>query len=326
MSSAYCQRESLDDLMRWVFHVLLKEGETIYPTKGSARELTGVTLELTNPLARLSRTESRGRPFSCLGELCWYLAKTDDLHFIEYYLSAYKKFADGDKLLGAYGPRLYDWRGIDQMSSVGRLLETKQDTRQAVVQLFDSSDLTGEQRDVPCTCTLQFLLRKGKLHLIAHMRSNDAYLGLPHDIFCFTMLQEIMARSLSAGLGTYKHVVGSLHLYERDITRVEEFLSEGWQSTQDAMPPMPCEPPNEAIAFLLAAEQTIRDGEAFDTLKLEESHPYWADLVRLLLAFRARRENDGVGIEELRGRMTSRVYDTFLKGLHRRTLEASGDR
>ena len=65
----------------------------------------------------------------------------------------------------------------------------------------------------PCTCTLQFLARGVKLDLIVYMRSNDVIKGLPHDIFCFTMLQEIAARRLSLEPGIYKHCVGSLHLY-----------------------------------------------------------------------------------------------------------------
>lgn len=49
--------------------------------------------------------------------------------------------------------------------------------------------------------------------MMVHMRSNDVYLGLPHDIFAFTMLQEIAAREIGVGLGSYLHSVGSMHLY-----------------------------------------------------------------------------------------------------------------
>ena len=92
---------------------------------------------------------------------------------------------------------------------------------------------------MPCTCALQFLVRKGKLDLIVYMRSNDVIKGLTHDIFCFTMLQEIAARRLSVELGTYRHCVGSLHLYLSDGEIAQSFLREGWQSTKSAMPPMP---------------------------------------------------------------------------------------
>ena len=90
------------------------------------------------------------------------------------------------------------------------LLRDKSTSRRAVIQVFDAVDLTKPHKDIPCTCTLQLLLRDRRLHMLASMRSNDVFKGLPHDVFAFTMLQEIMARSLGVEIGTYKHAVGSL--------------------------------------------------------------------------------------------------------------------
>ena len=59
------------------------------------------------------------------------------------------------------------------------------------------------------------------------MRSNDAFKGLPHDVFCFTMLQEIFARTLGVHVGVYKHAVGSLHLYDKDRQKANQYLKEG---------------------------------------------------------------------------------------------------
>ena len=73
---------------------------------------------------------------------------------------------------------------------------------------------------------MQFLVRRGSLHMVVHMRSNDAFLGLSHDIFAFTFIQELVARSLGLKLGTYKHMVGSLHIYDVD-NKVRKFLKEG---------------------------------------------------------------------------------------------------
>ena len=64
-------------------------------SKGDHREVTGVLLELTNPRARLSRTETRGKLFSALGELCWYLAGSNDVDFISYYIPFYKTLSEG---------------------------------------------------------------------------------------------------------------------------------------------------------------------------------------------------------------------------------------
>jgi thymidylate synthase len=96
------------------------------------------------------------------------------------------------------------------------LLQKRPASRRAALQIYDARDLAQEHKDVPCTCTLQFFVRDGRLEMATYMRSNDAYLGLPHDVFAFTMLQELVARSLGVEVGVYRHMVGSLHLYEVD--------------------------------------------------------------------------------------------------------------
>jgi hypothetical protein len=57
------------------------------------------------------------------------------------------------------------------------------------------------------------------------MRSNDIWLGTPYDVTMFTQLQLSMARALKMFVGTYRHHVGSLHIYERDIPAAEQFLA-----------------------------------------------------------------------------------------------------
>ena len=309
---AYIVKETVDDLMRTVLDVILASGSRIETSKKWCTEITGTLLELTNPLARLSRTETRGKLFSPLGELCWYLAQSKGLDFIEYYIPPYKESAENGEIPGAYGPRLFNWNGIKQMANVAARLKKNPNTRRAAIQLFDAADIDVKHNDVPCTCTLQFLLREGKLNLIVYMRSNDAYLGLPHDIFCFTMLQEIMAREVSAQLGTYKHVVGSLHLYDRNREKAQQFLNEGFQPTTLFMPEMPPGDPWPAINFLLEAEKQIRTGEPFDQSRLAQLDPYWADLIRLLLIFRATRDSDAARIKELRPTMASDYFRTFI--------------
>src|ERR1700686_2683132 len=110
----YISAATLDDLLRRVLDKLLKSKIRIKPTKGSTTELTCVLLQITKPRARLSRTEMKGTLFSCAGEFLWYLAKTNDLRFISYYLKDYKKFSDdGRTVHGAYGPRLFNMRHHD---------------------------------------------------------------------------------------------------------------------------------------------------------------------------------------------------------------------
>lgn len=314
---AYFRHDTLDDLMREVFETVQSVGRSVHASRGLCLEITGAMLELTNVRARLSRSETKGTPFSALGEFCWYLSGRSDFHSIDYYIKGAYELdkdveEDGVTISGAYGPRLI---GSGQLEQVIQLLTRKATTRQAVIQLFDAEDLASGQRDVPCTCTLQLLNRAGALEMVVYMRSNDAYKGLPHDVFCFTLLQEWIACRVGLEPGTYKHAVGSLHIYNDDFERVKRYLNEGLQSKLSPMPSMPKEDPIGALGALLDAEQALRTMPAgLATAKAYEValDPFWADLVRLLRAYRHFKNRDGEAILETRASMASPVYWAFL--------------
>jgi len=153
--------------------------------------------------------------------------------------------------------------------------------------------------------------------LITNMRSNDVHVGLPHDVFCFTMLQEIVARSIGVELGTYKHVVGSLHLYDRNSRAAKRFLDEGWQATNALMPSMPEGDPWVHIRTLLELESEIREAPAPIDLRYDNLPPYWADILRLLHMYRLRRDGDGQRITEVRDSLSSTLYRPFADRLLR---------
>ncbi|MFG6736465.1 thymidylate synthase [Burkholderia pseudomallei] len=316
----YLTAETIDDLLRKVYGRLLRKrgsGE-INPTKGPATEINGALLLLKNPRARLSQSERKNTLFSCLGEFLWYLAGSDKLDFIQYYISRYKDFSDdGTTVFGAYGPRLFGpTSGTDQVQNVIRTLRASAPSRRAVIQLFHGDDLAANlvsrREDLPCTCTLQFTIRNHQLHAMVMMRSNDAFMGLPHDIFAFTMLQELIARSLGVEIGQYKHAVGSLHLYANNTQTVHDYLAEGFQESV-SMPPMPTGDPWSAVTKLLTAERTIRRGKQ---PTLGDLAPYWADLVRLLQVFRysraGARQAQRDKVEGIKEQMTTDVYDVHI--------------
>lgn len=274
--------DSVDNILMQLYQELPKHP---VKTAGSrapiVAEIVGASMCLKNPRARISRSESRGKPFSALGELLWYLSGSDRLDFIKEYIREYQKDAVDGILEGAYGPRLFKKNGkIDQLANVIRLLQSKPDSKRAVIQLFDASDIASDKKEVPCTTTLQFLLREGRLSLLVTMRSNDAFYGLPHDIFCFTMLQELVASTLSVELGVYHHFASSLHVYEGFMCELAAYVEEGYQKAIP-MPAMPLGDPRPAINQLLELEARLRRGEDF-AASAEVSSPYWADLARLL--------------------------------------------
>lgn len=303
----------LDDLLRKVLTKLLASANQITTSRGRVREITGVLLELERPLFRLSRSETRGRPFSSLGELLWYLSHDNRLEFIRYYIPNYDdETEDGETIFGGYGPRIFHQRCHDQIRNVISQLRDNPTSRRAVIQIFNAEDIQRRHTEVPCTCTLQFLIRRNRFHMLTTMRSNDAYIGLPHDIFCFTMLQEMLARTLGVALGSYSHFVGSLHLYDENREEAQQYLDEGVQATI-AMPAMPSGDPWPAIRNVLDAEFRIRRGDEIDA-EAWGVGPYWADLIRLLQVYAARRIGGKARIKALKAKMASTAFSPYIDG------------
>ena len=299
--------ETLDDLLRAAIERVLRDGKSVLATRGRNTELTAALLELRNPRARASRSLTRGRFFSPLGELCWYLAGSDAESFVAYYIAQYRKEAELGRIPGAYGPRLFGAEA--QIERVCNLLREKPSSRRAVVTVLRVSDLEASGKELPCTIALQFLIRDGFLDMMAFMRSSDLILGAVHDIFCFTMFQEMVAVDLGIGLGTYTHIAGSLHIYDDHRDDAKAFLGEPWSATLE-MPPMPAGPPWRGIVELLRVEKSIREGE--NTIARYSTEPYWADLERMLKAFALARQRDRDGLAIVRDELTSPFYHLYV--------------
>ena len=305
-----------------------RQNYRVKATKGDNTEVCGALLELTNPRARLGRSRARARVFSPLGELMWYLRGSDALEPIQYYIDNYNEYSDDKATLnGAYGKRIFSAARADgevvkdEWQRVIDTLRESSDSRNAVIQIYANTDgakragTDKRSKDIPCTCTLQFVIRRGKLHLHVHMRSNDVYWGLPHDIFAFTMLQEIASRELGVSLGGYQHSVASLHLYDdrekiKPRTEAQNYLDEGLFDAVP-MPEMPRGDPWPAIRQVLAAEAEIRGGNV-DYRASEGLDPYWKDFVTLLRAYAHIKTKDGQAIEGVLGELHHPGYRLYI--------------
>lgn len=157
-------------------------------------------------------------------EALWILGGYDSLSVfpeIDKHLSRFSD--DGLRLDGAYGPK---WKA--QKDYALQTLLNASDSRQAVITFWQPNPT--RSKDIPCSISLQFLIRQGRLHAIYTMRSSDLWLGFPYDMFTFTMLTTWMALSLrSAGmpieLGYMFYRAGSMHLYDGDAESVQMEIS-----------------------------------------------------------------------------------------------------
>jgi hypothetical protein len=146
----------------------------------------------------------------------------------------------GDRLMGAYGPRVASqWhRVIDQLTG-------DRDSRQAGVNIWRYDELAEPSKDVPCTLSLFYQIRDDKLEAFTTMRSNDLVWGVPYDWMMFTAVQRALAFALGVGLGPYTHHAYSMHAYvDRDDISVYGYGHEH----EFEQPP----------AYYMADEQRIR--------------------------------------------------------------------
>jgi thymidylate synthase len=235
---------SMNEMWTDTCRTLREFGESHASRAGDSIEVVGWSgrLVCTDNNLLTSRVRRLDPAYAC-AELLWYLSGERTVERMCAYAPQYKRFANPQSedgiAFGAYGHRWHNnpgfkeardvvehLKGYDlssQLDAAVALLEAKPETRQAVVTMWDSGDLCeaiiGRVNDLPCTLSMQFIRRGKRLHCSVCMRSNDVWLGMPYDVFCFTSIQRIVARRLGLRAGVYMHNVGSLHAYVRDFDK-----------------------------------------------------------------------------------------------------------
>lgn len=215
----YVVCDSLTDAWGHWYTRLASQGKSDSSRDGEVcGEILNAITVIKDPTQNILKSDIRKLPMRyAVGELLWYLSGNNRLDAIKKYSKAWENLSDdGETVNSAYGYRIMHQFGFNQWDYCLSLLRKDPNTRQAVIHIKDASDKP--TKDVPCTVSLQFLLRDGKLNLTVYMRSNDIWLGFPYDVFSFTCLQIIMANELNVDVGEYTHIAGSLHLYTRNAS------------------------------------------------------------------------------------------------------------
>ena len=207
---------------------------------------------ITHPQRRVLNIPYRNNDIAAqCAETLWVLAGRNDIEFLSRYLPRAKDFSDDGKTWRAgYGPRLRNfypggehWTGndtvlqsdnIDQVKFVVNELKLNQNSRRAVIGLFDPKadvwalhETKEGTKDFPCTQSLSFMVRDGKLDLTVFIRSNDLIWGWSGvNVFEFTVLQEVVAGMLDLPVGAYYMISNNLHVYERHWKLVDNIAKE----------------------------------------------------------------------------------------------------
>lgn len=77
-----------------------------------------------------------------------------------------------------------------------------------------------ETNQQPCVSLIQFQINDGKLSITAYLRSSDASLGLPSDIYHMWLI----SRKIKLPLDTITLMLANVHVYENNLTNTKRLL------------------------------------------------------------------------------------------------------
>ena len=173
-------------------------------------------------------------------EAVWILSGSDRVDEIAPWNKNIAKFSDdGQTFYGAYGPRI-----LPQLKHVVEAVIRDRASRQAALTIWRENPPA--TKDVPCTIAMVFRCNEDRTvdnHVF--MRSSDAWLGLPYDVFNFSMVAHLVCCRLNDLPVNGKHytpgrlylTAASSHLYEPNWGGAETCFAE---ATNDRdQPPTP---------------------------------------------------------------------------------------
>lgn len=211
---------------------LMSDGDEVLPRGLRTKELMAyqTKVDMGRPVLTLDERKL-GYKFMP-AEAAWILSGDNRVKTITPYSKAIAQFSDdGLTFGGAYGPPV-----VDQLPWCVDQLIADPLSRQAVLTIWRPRP--GRSNDIPCTVALQFMLRRPSdddayhIYCNATMRSSDAWLGWPYDVFNFSMISGMVAAmimhrqpGLEVKMGELRLTAGSQHVYHRHWDACEEILS-----------------------------------------------------------------------------------------------------
>lgn len=220
------EASDIDEAWAHWFELITREAGSAESRDGAVvGEIINAVTTIVDPTRCILKSKIRKLPMRyCIGELLWYLSGNPSLDAIRMYTGAWDRMSDDGVLVNSnYGDRIqkavceYSGKTFNQLAMIEEMLRRDPNSRQAVIHIKQARNLLKyPSKDVNCTVCLQFFIRENRLYMTAYMRSNDLWMGFPNDIFQFTAIQIYLAMKLGVQLGSYTHIAGSLHLYDRD--------------------------------------------------------------------------------------------------------------
>jgi len=151
----------------------------------------------------------------------WYLSKDKSVEKIKEKAKIWDKMHNGDNIVNSnYG---FQWSRNNQLNYVINELKRKDSSRRAVLTIYDAKEHVDYTFDTPCTLNISFNILYGRLNMSVIMRSNDLYYGFCNDQYCFSKLQDYVAKELNIKIGNYFHFCSNLHIYNEQLNLDEKY-------------------------------------------------------------------------------------------------------
>ena len=244
--------------------------------------------------------ERDANPIFHLMESIWMLAGRRDVAFLEQFNSKIGQYSDDGKVFNAaYGYRWREHFGYDQLTEIIKLLRQEPNTRQAVIQIWDTEDLTKSTKDKACNTQAFFEIRQGRLNMTVINRSNDLWYGCyGANAVHFSFLMEFIASAVGVPMGVYRQFSHNLHLYT-ELYDAKKYLNcppdpvdyDAYSKGVKAQPIMDYEDPN---AFLQDCDYFCTD--PFN-LSAKYYNSFFHDVAQpMAMASKVRKEKTGDGM------------------------------
>ena len=196
-----------------LFECIMNDG---YDTKINTKRITNVMITMLNPTDRQITTPWRKWSNRYAErEWEWYLSGNRSVEQLKRYAPTWDKMHGGDNIVNSnYG---WQWNRNNQLQKCIDQLKIDPYTRQSWISIFDGKEKDDYKYDTPCTLSVGFEINPANsdLDMIVMMRSNDLVYGFCNDQYCFSKLQEKVAKELKRPVGTYTHIVHDMHIYKK---------------------------------------------------------------------------------------------------------------
>jgi thymidylate synthase len=213
----------------WLNHadMILACGDRVRPRGKLTLEIPHKTIDVDMRSPVMTLPDRKLNYKFMAAEAFWILTGDDRVETIAPYNKNISQFSDNGKtFFGAYGPKI-----ADQINYVVTKLVADRNSRQAVINIWRENP--SDTRDYPCTLNMTFTIRDGELHNHVFMRSSDAYLGIPYDVFTFSMVAHLVCGFINQRIsgepispGTLYLTAASAHIYEENFQDCRDLIEK----------------------------------------------------------------------------------------------------